>query len=800
MTETPSPKFRWWQKALLALGVAVCLGLLAGWFLTTATFWERVGWRLVAAVQDRVNGEVTVGRISGNLVTGMVFSDVKISRPQGDIIRVKQLEVSLSLLSLFKLQPVIRTLAFTQPEVFLQQDGAGAWNVANLLKKRPPPPFSHIHLKGIRIKDGRLQLDRPQQRLNFQDLSVHLNLTIQSPGRPQLTILVHEGSLAVTSPPHPRLQVNLALTYSAQEIQFKKTEIALADLPILSVQGRLANLTAEPELALHLKIPELSGPQLQKLWPKWPQEVNLQAGLEAHGLLSDLQVAGQGALQNCQWHVKGNWQQKAAASPEFNLVMNFRELTGALLQAWHHQAGIMDGLTPLSGTLTLTGTGQPWPPGKLQTRLEMQPFSYRQAKIEASTLILESEGDRLQNVALNLQGNFGRLETAANGQLFQLTGPRTATAGELKLTGVSINPALLFGPKAPPGALDLKFTGDFQLPPSFNWSQARLAGKLQSSGTLKEYSFQELSAQGSWEEGELRLNPARLMMSNLRAEAQGRLSGANADLKLTLDLLPPGPWPLLPADFKGQLRADGTVKGGWQSLAYELNFQGRTLSWRRLGLESLQGKTTGMVSRDTFTISNFTILAQKLKTPLGPIAQIQGMGQTQDRNLVFDLKAQQPQGPSGSLTGAASWEKNAGQIRITKFQWGPPQFQIVAAEPFTLNVAPGRFEISPLRLKYQESVFSLTGRASRDDVSLNLKVEKLLLQDVARLWPQISLLKGTINAETEITGSPRAPVIRGRLAVTPGQIGKFQYRLIPDRLALPGECAYSQRAYGGKAG
>ena len=167
MTETPSPKFKWWRKIIVTLAVLAGLGLLTVWFLTTAAFWERVGWRLVAAVQDRVNGQVSLEKISGNLVTGMVFHNVKISRPQGDIIRVKQLEVSLSLLSFFKLQPVIRTLAFRQPEVFLHQDADGVWNVANLLKKRPPPPFSHIHLSGIQIKDGRVQVDRPQQHSDF---------------------------------------------------------------------------------------------------------------------------------------------------------------------------------------------------------------------------------------------------------------------------------------------------------------------------------------------------------------------------------------------------------------------------------------------------------------------------------------------------------------------------------------------------------------------------------------------------------------------------------------------------------
>ncbi len=129
---------------------------------------------------------ITVGRFPAASCTGMVFHNVETSRPQGDLIRVKQLEVSLSLLYFFKLQPVIRTLAFEQQEVFSTRMPTAIWNVANLLKKRPPPPFSHIHLSGIRIKDGRLQVSHPGQQLIFQDLDVASSpLTIQSPGRPR---------------------------------------------------------------------------------------------------------------------------------------------------------------------------------------------------------------------------------------------------------------------------------------------------------------------------------------------------------------------------------------------------------------------------------------------------------------------------------------------------------------------------------------------------------------------------------------------------------------------------------------
>ena len=323
--------------------------------------------------------------------------------------------------------------------------------------------------------------------------------------------------------------------------------------------------------------------------------------------------------------------------------------------------------------------------------------------------------------------------------------PKSNTTGEIKFSASGFNPALLLGNKAPPGSLSIKFAGDFQIPPTFNWSQSRLAGKVQASGKLRDYAFQDLSAQGSWEAGELRLNPARLTMNNLRAEVQGRLSPANADLKLALDLLPPGPWPLLPPDFKGQFQTIGTIRGAWQSLAYQFDFKGKSLSWQQLTLASLQGKTAGTASRDTFRISSFDVLAQNLSTPVGRFGPIHAIGQTQGSNLVFELKTPKSQGQFGALAGTASWEKGAAQIRITNFHWGLANFQVAAVQPVTLSIAPGRFEISPLRLQYHKAFFSLSGKLTKDDVSLHAKLENLQLEDISKFVPQISLLKGTVN-------------------------------------------------------
>ena len=148
-------------------------------------------------------------------------------------------------------------------------------------KEIPPPPFSHIHLSCLRIQDGLVQVDRPQQHQIFQDITAQLNLTIQAPGRPQQTVQINQGSIGLTSPPYPRLQADLGLTFSPQEIHFQKTAISLADITVLNLQGKIINQAAAPDLALNLKTPELSGPRLCELWPRWPRYFQSKPALKS---------------------------------------------------------------------------------------------------------------------------------------------------------------------------------------------------------------------------------------------------------------------------------------------------------------------------------------------------------------------------------------------------------------------------------------------------------------------------------------------------------------------------------------
>ncbi len=778
MTEAPPPQSRFWLKIGLALVLGAGLLLVSGWWVTTAAFWQRVGWRLVAEVQDRVNGQLSVGQVSGNLLTGMVFREISIERQGATILTAEEIEVSVSVLSFLKLQPVIRTLIIRKPSLSLQQLSTGEWNVADLLKKRPPPPFSRLHLSHVEVQEGRVQVDRLNRHHDCRGVNIKLDLIIENPGRPQVRVVVQEGAIGFQLSPYPAVQVHLAFSASAQELLLHRVELVVGDLPAVTIQGSVTDLAKDRLLALSVQIPELAGDRLQELWPAWPETLPWQADLTITGPLADVALNAAGLLADCRWQAQGSWQQRLQDEPRFQLFFSFDRFRTALLPLAGQAAKLWRDLSPLSGSVNISGRGQPWQPETLTARLSLEPVVMGQTKVETAVAVLTMAGIREQSLQVNLQGNFGRLEAGAQGQLWPRPGGPAAVAAAVRLATTGLNPQLLLagpGIQAPPGSLDIAFTGQVQAPSAVAWRQARLSGTLQASGRLQNQVFQEAFLQGSWEGGELRFDPARLRLGNLTATAQGRLLATGVDAKLALTLAPPGPWPLLPPDFTGRGQVAATVQGPWQSLAYQVNFQGQGLAWRRLALQSIQGQAAGTAARESWRIASFDLQARGLATPLGLFGRLEGSGRSQEGNLIFDLKASESPGQGGGLAGVATWDPNGVQFRIDKLYWGPPEFQVAAVEPATLSLGPGRLEITPLRLRYRQAVLLVTGKFTAADLSGQVRLENLQFSDLTGLVPQLGLFHGAMQAHLEVSGRGQAPMLRGQVQIGPGAIGTFQY-------------------------
>ncbi len=774
MTATGTPRRRR-GKIVLAVVLAVCLLALGMQQVIQAGFWEQVGWRLVAAVQDRLLAELTVERVSGNLLTGMVFSGVSVRRQGEVLLEAAEVEISVALLSFVRLQPVIRTLIIRRPQLHLRLDQQGQWNASKLLQKRSPPPFTRLHLPHIQVISGSLELQRPERTLTVQDIHLQLNLTIKNPGRPQLMVLVQDATVALEAPPWPRLVLDAEVTASLREILLPRAVLTLAEVPPVEIAGTVTDWGDTPRLDLRVQVPKVSGTSLRRLWPAWPGEFSGRADLTLKGPLSDLEWAARGEIQESRWQGHGTWRRQPEGDPEWTAALQVFDLRPGMLPIPGKAAERLRELPPLSGSLTGSGRGLPWKPAVWQARLDLQPFTVQQTRVDGARVVFSGSGAADQRLTVEVQGNFGRLEALVQGHWWWPDGLPQAAHGSIRLTTAGLNPALLPAVQAPAGALDLNFTGTWQVPSPAAWQETRLLGTLQARGRLRDTQVQEFFCQGGWNGRELHFAPARLRLGGLAATAQGRLGkdGVNAAASLTLS--PDSPWPGISTDLRGRLEAQGTIQGPWQALDLRADLRGRTLSWRRFRLEGLQAEVAGSVSPGAWKVSGFHVNARGLDTALGHFGLLTGTGRTQNGRLNFELVADRAPGGGGRATGAAAWEAGAVQIRLQTFQWGPPARQATISEPCTLTFGPGRFQISPVRLHYGDTVLSAAVQASVSHLEGVVRLEKLRLADFTTLLPPLRLFQGTVQAQVELGGSGQHPEARGQLQINAGRIGKWEF-------------------------
>lgn len=151
---------------ILAILVVVVLGIV----VFTNTDWgrERVRRFAVDALGKSAHGIVKVGRIEGNLLSGIVFSDLSITDSAGaPFLAVDRARAQYSLRTFLSKRIVLSSLALEHPVVVLNHPPGGEWNFERIFPSKPktpnqPPGFgSWITLNNVRITDGRVVVRMP---------------------------------------------------------------------------------------------------------------------------------------------------------------------------------------------------------------------------------------------------------------------------------------------------------------------------------------------------------------------------------------------------------------------------------------------------------------------------------------------------------------------------------------------------------------------------------------------------------------------------------------------------------------
>lgn len=127
-------------SVLILLALAAC----AVWVLSS-TDWGRERVRRVAQdfVNSQVHGRATIGRLSGNLLTGVVVHDFTLTDSAGQpFISVESIRGRYSIIGLFRKRLWFRDVVAIRPMIVLDRPPNGKWNWQNIFPRdtTPRPP------------------------------------------------------------------------------------------------------------------------------------------------------------------------------------------------------------------------------------------------------------------------------------------------------------------------------------------------------------------------------------------------------------------------------------------------------------------------------------------------------------------------------------------------------------------------------------------------------------------------------------------------------------------------------------
>src|SRR5687768_17964598 len=122
---------------VVALVGTLMVGIVALALIVSQTPWFRDWVRryIVRESKQYLNGELSIGRIGGNLLFGVEVSDIAVDVSGQRVISAKGVEVDYNVFQIISEGVVLNEIKLVEPTIALERDRTG-WNLGRLVKKQ----------------------------------------------------------------------------------------------------------------------------------------------------------------------------------------------------------------------------------------------------------------------------------------------------------------------------------------------------------------------------------------------------------------------------------------------------------------------------------------------------------------------------------------------------------------------------------------------------------------------------------------------------------------------------------------
>ncbi len=753
---------------LLLLVAVVGVGI----YTHTDSFRETLRQNVVAQVNAAVPGELTLERIEGSVLGSLTLIDLRLYHEGSEILSVPELRASYPLLPLIWGRVEISSLRASQPQLRLQRDEMGGWNIGAALWPEAETETAStlvVAIQSLELHQASVAValsEAPQDMYRLTSLQLAGNARMDPTGT---RIELQEVSSLLVAEGFPEMRIAGAFAYEntspePDRFTFERVVLESGDSRIRAT-GTIQDLESF-HIQAQIDFDQVGREQILQLVPDWPFDTGLTGTANVKGRPDALQSGFDVAVAGAK--ISGTVEANITGDvPEYRLAANILGFDVALL-AGEEVAGTLSGVVDLAGAgfelPNIRGTANVridsteiagWPLGQLRVRGKLHE--------EVATVDGQLTGELAQG---NYSGTIALLEPlrydmSVTVKQFDVArvAPDYGLKGELNLQGTIKGSGLTLA--------EINSRINLDILPS----------------TIGAVTVQKGNFTGIVAQERIHISHAAVESQDARLTLEGQLGldpAEKGQLEYRLRAADVSPWLALVGldgsggiDVVGQaagnlddLRARGTMN--LQALAYE----GITVGKGNIVFDL---RHTGELS---YPKGNLKLNLANIDAPI-PLQTVQGaigLAPEQPYGLAVDLSARDAGGRSHAVVADVDYQTKQIQARLTRLVLNLPPDPWALAKPAVITQKNDVFTIHQLLLRsrnqsaFVNGQFSLTGSQALEFAFNGLSVEGLLA-----VMADPPPLTGRLDAQGQLAGTATEPAVGVTARLTESTIAGQRY-------------------------
>src|SRR3989475_13090524 len=152
---------------VLAIVLTLLIGATAAAIIVAQTAWFKNLLRtyIVREANQCLNGQLSIGRLGGNLFFGVEMEDIGVSMAGSQVVAVKDLGLDYNAFELISRGLSVDNIRLNKPVIYLRREG-DTWSLSRLVKKQETEaersgPAKPISISEIGVSGGQLAVEGP---------------------------------------------------------------------------------------------------------------------------------------------------------------------------------------------------------------------------------------------------------------------------------------------------------------------------------------------------------------------------------------------------------------------------------------------------------------------------------------------------------------------------------------------------------------------------------------------------------------------------------------------------------------